>query len=226
MLEQITTAEELDALHRAISDAAEPALVRAMTALWIIREGEDGELSAGSAYSDGEGLIPASMVQLPWTVLFRPDAPTEPARCAPSREDLAAALKAHNFSRMTCLDHSHYGVSCDEVCHGVTDNQYLHHADAVQALYASQRTEAEVKAEALKDFQTSIRPMLNCELRPDGSEDPRMSEWIEAHREMDGLLQQEIDRLATSQPAPDVDDLLTRLLALIRYWILTRKAES
>lgn len=114
--------------------------------------------------------------------------PTEPARCAPSREALVDAI----------FDAGQRCVPGDAIGRDEAGT----YANAVQALYASQRTEAEVKAEALKEFQASIRPMLNCELRPDGSEDPRMSEWIQAHREMDGLLQQEIERFTPNQPAP------------------------
>ena len=32
------------------------------------------------------------------------------------------------------------------------------------------------------------RPRYNCELRPDGSEDPAMAQWVEEWREFDGLL--------------------------------------
>lgn len=37
---------------------------------------------------------------------------------------------------------------------------------------------AQVKTDALEEFIETIRPAYNCELRHDGSEDPRMAEFV------------------------------------------------
>lgn len=100
---------------------------------------------------------------LPLTVLYRPGQPTEPARCAPSREEIVALFHAKHL----------------DPCTGWCEKQ----AEAVQALCASQRTEAQVKAEAWEEAAT----------------------WFDA--DLCGvslIIRDRANRLSAAQPTPDL----------------------
>lgn len=122
---------------------------------------------------------------LPLTVLYRPDQPTEPARCAPSREDLSDILRTHNIE---C-------TGLGEVsCQGCRDRGWMswhvyrqHVADAILALLADQPTVEQVKAEAVVEFIGRIRPGVN-----DGSPLAEILDHIAA------------TELSPTQPTPDL----------------------
>ena len=65
--------------------------------------------------------------------------------------DLAALIKAHDFSRMTCYDHD--GHCCPEGgCHDVTEHQYDHLARILAA--REQALREEIEAELLGELNS------------------------------------------------------------------------
>ena len=77
MSEQITTAEERDDLLRSVGEQAEPAVIRVGFRPYILTEDDRGEFWGWSWIEEGErrGSVMARGLALPWTVLYRPDAP-------------------------------------------------------------------------------------------------------------------------------------------------------
>lgn len=134
---EITTAAELDALHMAVSVSARAACVedRYSTA-WLIVENDNGDLIAWSWPTEDEPDVHnwkyAQALDLPLTVLYRPD---EPQRVQPSREEVARAL--HIFTRRG-LGHEYRDIpACiaSLTNTGASCLQFTHRAaDAVLAL--------------------------------------------------------------------------------------------
>ena len=92
----------------------------------------------------------------PFTVLYRPDAPArtepteEPQRVAPSEEKIAKAMQEADWR--TPL----HGVAFEDLASEHRD-WWLSIARAAAALYASQPTVAEVRAQALEDAAHYLR---------------------------------------------------------------------
>ena len=133
MNERVTSAAELDALHMAVSIAAQAALVMdAGHRDWLVWEDDGGDLWATSYHTEDDEtdirsriLVDAERLHFPLTVLYRPD---QPQRVQPSREKVVAALKGVWFN--------------------LSDEFLGRFADAVLALLAQQPTVAEVARKA------------------------------------------------------------------------------
>ncbi|MDQ7993552.1 MAG: hypothetical protein AAGC63_12025 [Propionicimonas sp.] len=99
MTTTITTAAELDALLRVVSERAEAAIVREPDGTpWFLTEDPDGYFWANTyPREDDDSLYPAIDLDLPLTVLYRPDAqPTdeETVTVQPDVETVVEALLA------------------------------------------------------------------------------------------------------------------------------------
>ena len=87
-MSEITTAEERDDLLRSVGEQAEPAVIRVGFRPYILTEDDRGEFWGWSWIEEGEhrGSVVARGLVLPWTLLYRPDAP---ATVDEQRETLA-----------------------------------------------------------------------------------------------------------------------------------------
>ena len=147
MTDTITTAEELDALPVGsvwldlgvgYSEADAPVIgcKAADGDWWIAGTPNDRRWRSFEVMRDSDGHV--------LVCAYRPDQPTESTRVLPSREEIAEALHAD-----TCAEDPDEGEAC-----GCDAHYVYRQADIIQALYASQRTEAEVKAEAWEEAAT------------------------------------------------------------------------
>lgn len=59
---------------------------------------------------------------------------------------------------------------------------------------------AERRYEALVEALRAAYPRYNCELRPDGSEDPQMAAYVDAWREVDQIIEQTLRAIPSECP--------------------------
>lgn len=152
MPSEITTAAELEALHMAVSEAARAACVEDRYGdPWLIVENDGGDLIAWSYpyedYPDIHNWKSAESLEMPLTVLYRPDRPAQPT-VQPTVEAVARAIRQAGDQR-----NNNSALIAESV----------RQAQAALALIGG-RTEAEVKAEALEEAAEEFASRL-----PDGT---------------------------------------------------------
>lgn len=192
MTKTITTAEDLDALPIT-------SVIRCDDnegiGLNVCERHQEGWQYVGSSLHFSSAQVASDGVA--FTVLYRPDQPTEPARVLPSREEVREAA----LSILAASDHEggagmHWLPSKrpTELAESVAD----HISDAVLALFASAPTVEQVKAEALREAKEWI--------------EEHSSNWtnydlISGAQASVGMIEGLIDRLAPAQPVPDVPEV-------------------
>lgn len=187
----ITTAEELDVLP--------PGSVVLDPQTGAIYQNGEGGLWWMPALRSGIGTDELIEDGEPLTVLYRPDQPTEPARVLPSRDEIARAIvdtyegaalwdQWVRFTEQNTID------GCDRDAKDIFDivSDARKSSDAVLALFANTPTVEQVKAEALREHRRRVVRFMPTGLVNRATVLADLDDYA--------------DRLAPTQPAPDVPE--------------------